>query len=64
VFGLGGAAALIGVIAAFIIHDARKNAPVPEGFFDSGSNAVSPDQARKRKAKAKAARKQRKRNRG
>lgn len=63
VFGLVGAAVLIGAIAIFIVRDARRNAPVPEGALPGGTNRMSLVQARKRRAKAKAARQQRKRNR-
>lgn len=61
-FGMGGAAVLITAIALFILRDARRNAPVPEGALE-GSARMSPAQARKRRSKAKAVKQQRKRNR-
>jgi hypothetical protein len=62
IFGMGGAAVLIAAIAVFILRDARRNAPVPEGALDA-STRMSAAQIRKRRAKAKAVKQQRKRNR-
>lgn len=62
VFGMGGALAVIATIAYFILRDARRNAPVPEGVFEAISR-MNPAQARRRRAKAKAAKQARKRNR-
>lgn len=58
-----GAALLLLAIAAYIVRDARRHAPVVEGVIDGASKAIRAAQARKRRAKAKAARQQRKRNR-
>jgi hypothetical protein len=57
------AALLLGAIAAYIVRDARRHAPVIAGVVDGASKAIRAAQARKRRAKAKAARQQRKRNR-
>jgi hypothetical protein len=62
IFGMGGAAVLIAAIALFILRDARRNAPVPEGALDA-STRMSAAQIRKRRSKAKAVKQQRKRNR-
>jgi len=62
-FGMGGAAVLIAAIAIFVLRDARKNAPVPEGGIAGATTRMSPDQMRKRRSKAKAVKQQRKRNR-
>lgn len=63
IFGMGGAAVLIAGIAIFVIRDARRNAPVPEGALTDGSTRMSQAQMRKRRSKAKAVKEQRKRNR-
>lgn len=63
IFGMGGAAVLIAAIAFFVVRDARRNAPVPEGALEGAATRMSPDQARKRRSKAKAVKQQRKRNR-
>jgi hypothetical protein len=63
IFGMGGAAVLIAAIAVFILRDARRNAPVPEGGLSNASTRMSAEQIRKRRAKAKAVKQQRKRNR-
>lgn len=54
---------LIAGIAIFIMRDARRSAPVPEGALAGGSTRLSPEHARKRRARAKASKQQRKRNR-
>lgn len=60
--GMAAAALLIAGIAIFIMRDARRNAPVPEGAL-TGAAQLRADHAHRRKAKAKAAKQQRKRNR-
>jgi hypothetical protein len=63
IFGMGGAAILIGAIATFIVRDARRSAPVPEGGISNASTRMSAHQLRKRRSKAKAVKQQRKKNR-
>jgi hypothetical protein len=63
IFGMGGAAVLIAAIAFFVLRDAHRNAPVPEGALDGSATRISPAQVRKRRSKAKAVKQQRKRNR-
>jgi hypothetical protein len=63
IFGMGGAAVLIAAIAFFVLRDAHRNAPVPEGALDGSTTRMSPAHVRKRRSKAKAVKQQRKRNR-
>ncbi len=63
IFGMGGAAVLIAAIAFFVLRDAHKNAPVPEGALEGSATRMSPAHVRKRRSKAKAVKQQRKRNR-
>ncbi len=63
IFGSAGAVILMGAIVTFIMRDARRNAPVPDGGPSNASTRMSAEQLRKRRTKAKAVRQQRKKNR-